>query len=1360
MARESQTSWARETADPVASMTSMSTDDPARLVQLRRALLEQRVRAAGSGPATEPAAVSPPTVSGPMPLSASQSQLWYQSQLAPDSRVLNEVIEIRKTGALDVDALRRALSKVVARHEVLRTTFDLVDGVPHQIIWEPKEVDLPLSDLSDLGWQESVERAVEIVAADSLRAYDLANGPLIRPRLIRIAENDHRLYIGLHHLIWDGLTLNRVVFPELVALYRSYVMGVPSSLPEPEAQYADYTKWELDWVRGPEIAKRIARWRNRLADITTTQLPLDHPRPSHQTFAGGTIPLTIDHTTVERLRSAARAAGGTLFHALAAAYAWWLHLYSESTEVVFGTPHDLRQRSDLFSVAGYAVTPVVVRCDVSGEESFIALMGRVGRVVTEALSDAVPFENLVSGLGVARDVRSNPLFQTSLVLEPPLTSPADDWSLHLMETDVRDALGSSKFDISIELDERPEGYVAGRLFFSTDLFDRETAREMMLHWCRLLEFVAAAPELPMGQHDLVTPDERGRQLSWNPTAQEGISPQSQCVHEIISEQVERNPDAVAVEVGDTTLTYRQLDDRAAAIASRLADAGVGTGSVVAVLLDRTPDLVATLLGILKSGAAFLPLDPRQPAARNSYSVNDAGASMIVTDRRLPANWDAGAATVIELGEPWSPEACHVAVSPSDLAYVIYTSGSTGRPKGVLLEHGGVTNLMRTMFRDMRVGACDTVLSVVSISFDVALGDIFCALACGARLVLATAAQATEPAALSQLIADSGATYMMATPTTWAALVASGWRGNRSLTAASIGETLPDGLARALLQGCGPVWNTYGPTEATIITTVEQLAEGDTVTVGKPLSDVRVYVIDPDGRLLPVGVPGEIAIGGVAVANGYHNRPEEQTRRFGNDPFHVGGRMYRTGDRGRFLPDGRLQHLGRFDDQLKIRGFRIEPGEIESTLCEHPEVRSCAVVASEARSGEKQLVAYIVGEPGRPSESEIRDWLRRRLPEHMIPSSFTHISALPTTASGKLDKAALPAPSPRVTGRTGAQLPSDDTERRVAALWAELVAVPVTDVNADFFDIGGHSLLAARMIFKVQREFDVAPSLAAFLDSGRTVAGLAALINTENVSSTDEVTSDPPLHFIFADLASAVSVRHFKDQWADEQPVHVLIPEQPGGEFDPSVTIEQHASRALSAICDRQPEGSLALAGYSIGGAVAYEIARQAVDAGRQVEWLGIIDCLAPSMAQLEREHQTLRWRFRKIRRRPVREQWAKYLEVGLRLLRSGVLWPQRDFDYLGAAEIACRYQLPGHDVPMQLFASEDTAADADTDLLGWDEFHKGPLEVHSIGSNHVSMLELPEVKQLAGMMPESLSKARASTRVGRPVAPLLGQGAK
>jgi amino acid adenylation domain-containing protein len=1290
---------------------------------------------------------------GPLPLSVSQIRLWYLSQLVPHSSAYNELITIRKTGPLDVEALRRALTEVVARHEVWRTTFRTVDGVPHQFIREPAEVDLSCTDLTDLGPEDAVLRATEIAAADTLRPFDLANGPLIRPRLIRITEDDHRLYLGLHHLVFDETTLHRVVFPELAALYRSHLIGVPSSLPDPQAQYADYTMWELDWVRGPEIASRIANWRKRLAGSAATQLSLDHPRPPRPTFAGGTIPLTIEHTTVEALRRTARTAGGTLFHTLAAAYAWWLHLYGDSTEVAFGSTHDLRDGNDLLAVAGNCATPVVLRCDVSGEEPFTELVGRMRHVVTEALSDVVPFDTLVAGLGVPRGPRNNQLFQTALQLQQ-LTSPVDDWSLHVMEADVRDAVGSAKLDISIELDERPEGHVAGGFVFSTDLFGRETAREMALHWRRLLDTVAAAPGIPMAEHDLVTSDERRRQLSWNPAAPEALSPQ--CAHEIVRSQTEKTPDAVAVQVGDEVLTYRQLDDRAAAIAGHLATAGAGPGAVVAVLVDRTPDLVAALLGVLKCGAAFLPLDPRWPATRSAFCINDAGATIILTDREQSTRVDA--VSVINLNDvcPRTPKRADptISVAPDDLAYVIYTSGSTGRPKGVMLEHRSLVNLMLTMFREFGVGASDTVLSPSSVSFDVGLGDIFCALACGARLVLATAAQATDPVALSRLIAHSGATYMMATPTTWGALVAAGWRGDRQLKAASIGETLPVGLAEALLQRCGAVWNTYGPTETTVITSVAQLVEGDTVTVGTPLPNVRVYVTDPCGRLQPVGVPGEISIGGVAVGRGYLNRPHEHARRFGDDPFHVGGRIYRSGDRGRFLPDGRIQHLGRYDDQVKIRGFRIEPGEIESTLCEHPDVGGCAVVAREAPNGEKQLVAYIVGEPGCPSDAEARDWLRRRLPEYMVPSAFIHLSALPTTASGKLDKAALPAPSPLGTGRISAQSPRNDTERRVAALWAGLLAIPVTDVNSDFFDMGGHSLLAARLISEVQRAFGIALSLPTFVDYGRTVAELAGLLDAESPSTTDQVASGPPLHFIYPNVTSAMSLRHFTPHWGAAQPAHVLFPDQPGGKFDPSVTIEQHASQALSTIHSRQPDGPLAIVGYSLGGLLAYEVARQAVDAGRQVYWLGVIDALAPSLEQVQRVQLTLRWRLSRLRQQPLRERWAKFAEVAVRMFRSD------QFDYRGATEISCRYEQLGHEVPMHLFVSEASAADAEADLLGWNEFHKGPLTVHRLACNHFGLLVPPGAEQLARMMLESLREARESTRGGRPVATLRGPGAK
>ena len=1024
----------------------------------------------------------------------------------------------------------------------------------------------------------------------------------------------------------------------------------------------------------------------RLTAGTLSGIPCDRPRSSRQGCASGAISLAIDHATADGLRTAARTVDGDLSDALTAAFAWWLHLYTDSTKVVFGS-------------AGNRVTPLLVASGVSGHESFSELLVRIRRVLAEAL------------YGV----------------------------------EASDSVDSALVDIGTELDGRDHGRLVGEFAFDPEVFDRETARAMASHWGRLLDAVAAEPTRPMADHDVVTAEERQRQLSWNRTSVDAVS--SRCVHELIRSQVERTPDAAAITAGGTTLTYRQLDDRAGNIASSLVQAGVKPGALVALLLGRTPDVAAAILGVLMSGAAFLPLDPRHPATRNSLCIKDAGATVILTDRELPAGDEATSATVVKIGDVGAyPPRQHTVpdeqrVSSTDLAYVICTSGSTGHPKPVLVEHRGATNLMRNLVSEFGIRSGDTVLSVASISFDMALFDIFSALVCGARVVLATPDQAVNPASLSGLIADRGATFMFTTPTTWAALIAGGWSGDRRLRAASGGETLTEGLAEALLQRCGAVWNGYGPTEATAGTSIARLVKGDSITVGTPLPNVRVYITDRVGRLQPVGVPGEICIGGVGVGRGYLNRPDEQASRFADDPFHADGRIYRTGDRGRFLPDGRLQHLGRYDEQFKIRGCRIEPGEIESVLCEHPAVGACAVAARESPFADAQLVAYIVGEPGGLSGAEARDWLRRRLPEYMVPNAFVQLPVLPMTPSGKLDKAALPAPPPLDMSVVDAQPPRTDTEARVAALWGDLLGTPVTDIRSDFFDLGGNSLSAARLISEVKRVFGVALSLESFIDSGRIVGKLAELLSAESPDKTGEVDTNPPLHFIFADSVSAMSLRHFAAQWGTAQPVHPLVPEQPSGLFDRSVTIEELARQTLSTIRDRQPTGPLALVGYSIGGLLAYEVARQSVAAGQQIEWLCILDTTAPP---LKRTQLTMRWRLRSIRHRPARERWAKYATASLRVIGSRVPLRQRGFDYRGVTTVGKRYRLPGHRVPMHLFVSEATAAAAGNNLLGWDEFHQGPITGHLVAGDHTSLLRQSEAARLAEIMFESLCAARES----------------
>lgn len=1119
-------------------------------------------------------------------------------------------------------------------------------------------------------------------------------------------------------------------------------------------------------MQGSEVDRRLARYRERLAGVPPLNLPLDHPRPARQRFANSMVPITIDSVTGRRLRRIAADHDATLFQLLAAVYAYWLRSYTEQDDVVFAAAYDFRHAPELESMGGDCLAPVVLRINVAETSTCIGLLTRVRTEVLDAIGCAVPFERLVHTLDLSRDQRRNPVFQTALVLEPATFEPDPTWSIDQMETAMGAQVGQSKLDISVELAECSDGRICGRLIYNADLFETSTAGLMRSHFVRLLRNVATAPDLPLAE--LSGPDEQDRRRQLNefnpkplPAATAG---QDRCIHELIIDQATRTPDAVAVVVGDQKLSYRDLLDRSQQIAARLTAAGAGPGVVVAVCVDRSIHLVPALLGVLLSGGAYLPLDPTHPERRSLSMITDAGATVLLTDSTQRLQSVPSDIEVVDLSRdttqfpnamvpPFIPANC----GPQDLAYVMYTSGSTGTPKGVQVEHRGVVNLIMAMPEVLGLSDADTRLSVSSYTFDGSVFDIFTTLALGATLVLATDAQTKDPRELGELIQSCQPTVMFATPTTWSMLIGAEWSGRPGLLAACGGEPLPDRLARELRQRCRAVWNGWGPTEATMCASGGFVEAGEPVTVGKPLPGVRIYVMDKGGRLVSWGVPGEIVVAGRGVSRGYVNRPEETAQRYRLDPFVDGDRMYRTGDRGRLLADGRLQHLGRYDDQVKIRGFRIEPAEIESTLCEHPDVGCCAVVAREAPNGEKQLVAYIVGEPGCPTDANARDWLRRRLPECLVPSTFVRLSALPMTANGKLDKAALPAPSPRGTGHIGAQLPRNDTERRVAALWADLLAVPVTDVNCDFFDMGGHSLLAARLISKIQRTFGVPLPLAAFLDNGRTVAGLAALLSTESPARTEEGDSgSPPLHFIFPNPASAMSVRHFTAQWGATQPVHALVPEQPGGRFDRSVTIEQHASQALSMIRDRQPDGALALVGYSFGGLVAYEVARQAVDAGQQVDWLGILDLAAPSMAQLLRAQQTLRWRLRRIRQLPAQLRRAKLGEVAFRVLQNGPggLLPRFDFDYRGMAELACRYQLPGHEVPMHLFVTEGSAADVETDGLGWDGFHKGTLTMHRLAGNHYTLLDQPQVEQVTRMVLKSLREAQATAtaQLRQPVA--------
>ena len=719
-----------------------------------------------------------------------------------------------------------------------------------------------------------------------------------------------------------------------------------------------------------------------------------------QAFHGGTEPIHISAGTAQRLRELSHENGATLFQTLASVFAVLLHRYSGQDDIVFGTVANLRQRLQHEHVVGCCVTPLVLRIDVGDDPLFTHLLGRVRSDIIDALDNKVPLERVVREVHPLCEAGANPICQAVLVLEPAAVASDPSWTLHLTATEVDDAIGHAKFDLSVELDEHSDGHIDGRLIYDIDLFQSETARYMVDHWSRLLESIATESQRAVSELSMLSEEELHQQLmEWNSTDTE--YPRDACVHELIAEQTQRTPHAIAVICGDEWLTYSELEQRAQRIARRVSESNAGRG-VVAICVERSVNMLAGMLGVWKSGAAYLPLDPNYPADRLAFMLEDSGAAVLLTYRRLLPTLPEHHATVICLDDDWMSADADVDgsgtdVAPpgsaDDLAYLLYTSGSTGKPKGVAVHHRAVVNLLTSMARQPGMGPRDTVVAVTTYAFDIAVVELWLPLVTGARTVIVPREVASDGRRLATLISDAGATVMQATPSGWQLLIDSGWRGQPGLVALCGGEALPQQLAEALLDRTAAVWNMYGPTETTVWSTIARLEKSAPVTVGCPIANTRVYVLDQHRQPLPVGVPGELWIGGDGVTRGYLHRPEETVERFVDNPFVPGGRMYRTGDLVRWRGDGHIQYLGRLDHQVKIRGFRIELGEIETALLAHEGIASAVVVAREDTPGDRRLVAYVVpkGEP--PTSVRLGELLRRTLPDYMVPT-FVTLDTLP------------------------------------------------------------------------------------------------------------------------------------------------------------------------------------------------------------------------------------------------------------------------------------------------------------------------------------------------------------------------------
>ncbi|MFC1712466.1 amino acid adenylation domain-containing protein [Candidatus Poribacteria bacterium] len=1051
-----------------------------------------------------------------IPLSFSQERVWFIQQLEPTNIAYNTQSTITFSGPLDVMVLEQSFREIVRRHEIFRTTFLVVDGRPAQSIHPEWEAKVPLMDLQGLPESEREAEALRLTQKEFQKPFDLTRLPLIRWTLLRLSQKEHMLIHVEHHIVHDGWSFNLLIH-EVLELYSAFSVDKPSPLPELPIQFADFAHWQRQWMQGEVTEAQLAYWKKRLADCPAELgLPLDHPRPAMQTFRGAAPRIELPLDLCESLRALSRRESVTLFMTMLTAFAALLHRYSGQDDICIGSAIANRRWPETERLIGMILNNVVLRTDLSGDPTFQELLGRVRKVTLEAyVHQDVPFDKVVEALRPERDQSRNPLFQVMFSFHD---SPMPYLELPKLDIDLQEGLsnGSAKFDLNIIVIPRTEQHVGQTSRrgsegitaiweYNTDLFDASTIKHMVSHFQVLLEAMVADLDQRISQLPILTEPERHQLLvEWNDTQTE--YPEDKCIHQLFEAQVERAPDAVAVVLGDRQLTYRELNVRANQLAHHVIKCGVGPDILVGVCMERSLELVVGLLGILKAGGAYVPLDPSYPKERLSFMLEDSQVSVLLSQAELLDELPEHKIQVICLDSEWeaiereSEENLICEAVPENLAYVMYTSGSTGKPKGTEICHHGVTRLLFGVDY-VHLGSSRSILHMAPISFDASTFEMWGALLHGARCVLFRDRIPTAEA-LGDAIQKYEIDTLWLTASLFSTLIDEAPEILSEVRQLVIGgEALSVyHVRRALsLLPSTQIINGYGPTESTTFTCCyqipNQLSESiNSIPIGRPIGNTKVYLLDSHLQPVPVGVPGELHIGGLGLARGYLNRPELTAEKFVPNPFsdEPGGRLYKTGDLARYLPDGNIEFLGRMDYQVKIRGFRIELGEIESVLSEHPAVREVVVLAREDEPGDKRLAAYIVPSQA-TSARELRSFLKDKLPNYMIPSTFTMLDALPITVSGKINRRALPKPDRLRTDLAEDYLaPRTPIEQQIADIWAAVLRLERIGIHDSFFELGGHSLLATQVISRLRRAFQVEIPLRVLFEIP-TVANLAEFI---------------------------------------------------------------------------------------------------------------------------------------------------------------------------------------------------------------------------------------------------------------------------
>ena len=1010
---------------------------------------------------------------GPAPLSYSQERMWLIQSLDPQTTAYNMPAALWIRGQLDTEALSDALDELFRRHEILRSRVRLVNGQPLQTIEPPARQALVIVDLGDRA-EDAETATLRLAEAEARTPFDLAQGPVIRTKLFRTDRDKHLLVIALHHIAGDQWSIG-VLGRELAALYNDFRRNIPARLEPLPITYRDYALWQRNWLAGEEFERQMSFWRERLADLPVLELPTDRPRPRSQSLNGAVYQRPIPSSLIEGLGQFGNQSGSTLFMVMLAGFATLLRRITGQDDIPIGVPVANRTLSETEGLVGTFVNTLVMRVDLSGNPEFRELLARVRKTALDGFAyQDISFDKLVLELGQRGDPSRAPLVQVLFnVANAPMHGIEFDelaWEPVILDR------GGAQFELSLTVDSQVTRTIS--IEYNTDLFEHSTIERLIGQYFTILESAAAVPETRLSALPLLPPEQLAILQEWIATS----APHSgdKIFSRLFEDQVARSAGAPAVSFKGETMSYAELNAKANAIARRLRELGAGPNVLVGLCIGRSPALLAALLGIQKSGGAYVPLDPDFPPERLEYMLADSGAKVLVTAGGVTDALDLPAhIRVLDLDEQSAtlsglPTAnLEDSAGPRDTAYVIYTSGSTGRPKGVAVPHEALANFLWSMRQRPGLTATDILASVTTISFDIAALELYLPLMVGAQIELVPRETAADGKALSRLLASSGASVLQATPATWRLLLEADWPGSRGFRALIGGEPLARDLADAVLSRVDELWNLYGPTETTVWSTVERVERGHAaISVGRPICNTQIRILDTAGELVPIGIPGEICIGGAGVSTGYLGRAALTAERFIPDPFsrQSGARLYRTGDLGRWGGDGKLYHLGRLDRQVKIRGFRVELGEIENVLRRHPAVREAIVTVRDAQPCDQRLVAYVVHQSGEDlTASDARRYLRRELPEFMIPSIVLALDTLPLTLNGKVDLNALPDPVRTACNVVaGHEPPAPGIEQVIAAIWRSVLAVDQIGANDNFFEIGGHSLLSLRVVQAIEK----------------------------------------------------------------------------------------------------------------------------------------------------------------------------------------------------------------------------------------------------------------------------------------------------